>query len=238
MNQMVKDVCEVFLKDKLNGNVYFLGLTTSSEVTQSLNSEILRAGIGNGVVATLYSDKTIGFNVSTIFHSDDLISMQMGKKFNTGTVTVFEKESVTCTTEGELTIKGTPKTGGKVSVIDKHSEELAEATFASNKVTVAGATVGSVYTVIYPKELTTAKLLTIDDSVPTAYETQLHTIGYDPDTNVVLSDIYWIFDNAVPDGALSQSYSAGANTPMSINFSVKKNVGSESYGKYAVAKRA
>jgi len=68
-------------------------------------------------------------------------------------------------------------------------------------------------------------------------DVQLHTIAYDPDTNVVVADIYWIFYSTLPDGNFEQVLGAGSNNVQTITLTPKIKKGKTSYGIYAIVPR-
>lgn len=73
------------------------------------------------------------------------------------------------------------------------------------------------------------------DSFPKNYFVQLKTIVYDPDTNEVVADLYFIFDKALPDGALSEAFEA-SNKTSEINFMAQVD-GAGNYSKVIVVPR-
>ncbi len=73
------------------------------------------------------------------------------------------------------------------------------------------------------------------DSFPKNHEVQLKTIVYDPDTNRIVADMYFIFKRALPDGALSEAFEAG-NKTSDINFSAMADA-SGNYGKVVIVPR-
>lgn len=50
------------------------------------------------------------------------------------------------------------------------------------------------------------------DSFPVNHHVQLRTIVYDPDTNKVVADLYFLFKKALPSGALAEAFQAGNKT--------------------------
>lgn len=50
------------------------------------------------------------------------------------------------------------------------------------------------------------------DSFPVNHHVQLRTIVYDPDTNKVVADMYFIFKKSLPSGALAEAFQAGNKT--------------------------
>lgn len=245
---LVQDVCEVYLKELgvTTPKEYFYGLTTSSAVNQSVNQEMLRAGIGNGVVGVIQSEKEITFSVATLFHNDSLFEVQNGDAFASGDITVVDSIKGVGATTTTITLSEKVQTGtvGKISILKADGSKLAlagDATLSAvdNTVTATGATfvVGERYTVLIPRT-TTGNILTLQsDKFPKNYQVQLHTIAYDVDKNTVVADIYWIFSKALPNGALSGNYEAGSNAGNEVEFTAMLPVGSKVYGQYVVIPR-
>ena len=75
------------------------------------------------------------------------------------------------------------------------------------------------------------------DKFPKNYKVQLHGIAYDPETNKVVADIYYIFDKALPDGNIEETFEAGSNKTNEINFTAQVSEGTLSYGRYVVVPR-
>lgn len=238
-NILVQDVCEVLVKEKTlagDGKLYFFGLTTKNDVTQKVKQEALKGGIGNGQIGLLQSDKEISFKVTTLLHNDDIYAIQSGNDFTDSTsITLQKTEEVRCASATELVIVGTPK-GDVVNVMDADGKEIS-GTFAEGKVAITGGVIGALYTVVYPSDETGEVLLLDSEKFPKNYEVQLHTIAYDIDTNDVTADIYWIFNKALPNGAISAQYEAGKGNGDEVEFSAQLDKGSTLYGKYVVIPR-
>ena len=50
------------------------------------------------------------------------------------------------------------------------------------------------------------------DSFPKLHHVELRTIVYDPDTNKIVGDLYYIFKKGLPSGALAEAFQAGNKT--------------------------
>lgn len=235
-NILMYDVCEVYLKELNGSKEYFYGLTKKGEINQTIKQESIRGGIGNGVVGVIQSDKEVKFKVATVLQNDSLFAIQSGADFATTTITTMAKEESICATN-KLPITGTPK-GTAVMIVDSKGV-VTSGTFATGNVSGTGLIDGKRYTVLYSKESTTAQVLTIDSKkFPKNYYVELHTIAVDVDTNAVIADVYWIFNKALPNGALSGNYEAGTNASNEVEFTAQLLAGSTEYGKYVVVPRA
>lgn len=63
---------------------------------------------------------------------------------------------------------------------------------------------------------------------------QLHTIAYDPQDNIKVADIYYIFHKAAPDGNFSQTFGMGKNNIQEVKFTPLVPKGKTSYGTYVI----
>lgn len=73
------------------------------------------------------------------------------------------------------------------------------------------------------------------DSFPKNHHVQLRTIVYDPDTNEIVADMYFIFEKALPSGALSEVFSS-TNKTTEIAFSTMVDADGN-YGKCIIVPR-
>lgn len=71
-------------------------------------------------------------------------------------------------------------------------------------------------------------------SIPKSAKLQLRTIAYDPDTQEVVAEIFWIFDKVVPAGEFSQTFGMGQNNVQEITFNALVPKGKTSYGRYVI----
>jgi len=236
-NLVLRDTAEVYLKDLSDNSVYFLGLTSKADISQKIQQEILRGGIGNGIVGMLQYNKEIDFTVTTLLHADDIIAIESGAKQISGTYTVQANEKLQLS-GGKLTLTGTPS-GSNVIVIDSTGKQIT-ATYdtATKTVTVTGGTDGDYYTVIYPTSVTGSAIPLDTSMFPKNYYVELHSIAVDPDTNTVAADVYWIFNKAVPDGSMSVTHEAGKNNGDTIKFVAMTPINSTSIGQYIIVPRA
>jgi hypothetical protein len=234
-NVVVHDTLECFVNDTDNSKTYFFGLTDKGNVTQSVTQEVIRSGIGAKVAAVLNSEKNLEFTITSTFHNDDIIAIQSGTEFGEDTIRVQSTIAGTLTS-GAIALSATP-VADSVIVMDKFGKTYVSS-YAAGSVTVTGGTDGNIYTVIYSEDVT-GQILDLDSTAfPINYKVQLHGIGYDPDTNQVVCDIYWLFDKAMPDGAINFNGAKSTNATEDVRFTAQTPIGSNSYGKYVVVPRA
>lgn len=88
-NYLLRDVAEVYLKD-IDGNEYFLGLTTNTNVAKNATKTLIKAGIGAKVVATMSVEEGYEITVETGLFSNELIQIQLGGNFKPEEVDIME----------------------------------------------------------------------------------------------------------------------------------------------------
>lgn len=242
-NVVVSETAEVFALNNSTGKVFFCGLTTKAGITQKVKQDMIKGGIGNGLIAVIQSEKDIEFDVATAIHNDELYGIQSGAEFATGTYSVYKTEIVdmtVATDTGTCTVTGSPK-AGTITVVDCKGVK-STGTCTTHTVTVAKPSSGTLTagkaTVTYQEDITNASILDLrKDQFPQGHTVQLHSIAYDPKTNVVVQDMYWTFPNAISDGAINSSYEAGKNVGDTVKFKALAD-DSGSLGKYVVVPRA
>ena len=188
-NYLLRDVAEVYLKS-IDGDEYFLGLTTNTSVAKQATKTLIKAGIGARVVATMSVEEGYEISVETGLYSNELLQIQLGDTF---------------------TVK-------EFSVVDAGVDETGKTTAIEK--TVKGQVIELAY-----------------GQFPTNMEMQLRTVAYDRKTNVIVADVYWIFDKVQPDANFSQAFNMDVNNIQTVVFNAIAEDGSTAYGKYAVVPR-
>ena len=188
-NYLLRDVAEVYLKS-IDGDEYFLGLTTNTSVAKQATKTLIKAGIGARVVATMSVEEGYEISVETGLYSNELLQIQLGDTF---------------------TVK-------EFSVVDAGVDETGKTTAIEK--TVEGQVIELAY-----------------GQFPTNMEMQLRTVAYDRKTNVIVADVYWIFDKVQPDANFSQAFNMDVNNIQTVVFNAISEDGSTAYGKYAVVPR-
>lgn len=234
---LVSDVLEAIVVDRDANKTYFFGLTTSNEISQTVETEKLKAGIGNNTWAVMKNSKDMNVSVAYAAASDDLMMLQTGSKFASRTVQVAVKETVEYKTGG-ATIVGTPKSTS-VTVINAETGVSQVGTFATGKVTVATTPPanGTLVHVIYEKELASQDVL-VFDSTEFPKNVELHLHGIAKKDGIVVADFYYVFFNAGITGNFTKSFANGAPDPETIEFELATKAGTSEYGFYTVVPRA
>jgi hypothetical protein len=241
-NIVISETAEVLSVNNTTKKVFFCGLTTKASVTQKIKQDMVRGGFGSPVCAVLQSEKDIDFEVTTALHNDDVFAIQAGTDFTASAFSIHKTETVdmtVATTTGTLTVLGTPK-AGSINVVSIDGKIATGATAVTKTITAtfADAPTAGLATVSYVEDVADASVLDLKQDVfPVGQTTQLHSIAYDRKTNAVVADIYWVFGNCLPDGAISSTMESGKNTGDTVKFKALAD-DNGSMGKYAVIPRA
>lgn len=238
---LVFDVCECLMTDKVTKKKYFFGLASKSDVTQKISQEFLRGGIGMKTIGVIQSDKVIEFSVETVLHNDSVYSIQGGSDFETRKVTVNKVIDKEVLNENEIKLDDTdsmPKTGTTIIVQKEDNTEL-EGTYdeVKNVITATGLEVGEFARVIYETDEETEVLPLDSKKFPKNYEVELHTVAYDPETQVIVGDIYWKFNRCLPNGEINAGYEGAKSNGDSMKFTALVPKHRDEYGQYIYIKR-
>lgn len=71
-------------------------------------------------------------------------------------------------------------------------------------------------------------------AIPKNAKLQLRTIAYDPETQEVVAEIFWIFDKVSPAGEFTQTFGMGQNNVQEVTFNALVPKGKTSYGRYVI----
>lgn len=241
---LVMDVAKVTLTDLETGKITATATATTSGISASLNEELLRAGWGGGVVATINSEKNVELNFTDVFFSMDYLAMVQGTEVEEGaTGTVIEQfEGIVADNAGALEVQlpaGVTVTSATMVDLDGAQEAV---TVTGGKFPVpAGSTaiVGDRIIVFYKKEITGQKVVIDAQKFPKYVAVQYHTRAFNPETNVVTKDIYIQFDKVKPQGNqdMTLEVSSASNTEMTF-VAMNKDLYSTEMGRYFAVDRA
>ena len=235
--QIKKDTSEVFLKSVDDGKFFFIGLTTKAATTTKVTQTLERAGLGNGVVAVINTQKDVTIDVATGLHYDSIAELQNGTKFSTKAF-VIPMHLNGAIISNSFTLSGTDIPVGNVVVVEDINGIQATGTFNSGTrvVTTTGLADGVVEIYYTITQSNTQVLDITKDNFPLNYEMWTHTISYDAKSNRLLTNIYRHYYKVMPDGNESDTSEAGKNNPDTIKFTalIDDIQGTGKYGEYVV----
>ena len=232
---VMQDVAEAVVIDKQTGETAVYANLQLSSLEGTLSEEDLRAGIGNGKIFRIRTDKELSVNLRTATVDLNWLAMQQGVEVESGqTARVTKIETATVEANGAdfvVNIKGTP-INNEVRV-DNGIDDQDVATATTGQVLLPATMavkVGDKITVTYSEEVTGNRLQFDAGKFSKAYRLELRTIAYNLETAEVHSDIYFIFDNAVPTGDFSFGLESGTVVTPELTFSILSEKGSSVMG--------
>lgn len=240
-NLLIKDTMEVFAIDNSNSaNVFFLGINSKANFAQKMTNTILRGNIGNFPVALLQTAKDLTYDVTPVLWSDSSMGMLSGNTATSGTATVkyFDKNLVVGGTASTPTLAltaSTPTINGTTADIFDATNTHYNSTIASGVATITGSTLpalGSIVTAVYNISVTGNITDLNAANFPKSFKLYAHTVSYNPNTNVVASDIYLVLNAGIPDGSINALFEAGKESNLPIKFQLLVPTGSTSFGSY------
>lgn len=239
---LVMDVGNVTIRDIATGKITATATASATSIATTVNEDVLRAGWGGGVVATISSEKNVELTFSDVFFSMDYLSMTEGSDIEetaTGSVLVtFDAEVKTGLT---VDIPVTTPVISEVIYINKAGVQ-STLTVATNKVTLpTGGTshaVGDTVTLHYRKTITGQKVSIDSQKFPKYVEVLFHTRAFNPETNAVVKDIYIQFDKVKPSG--NSNFDLAVSTPVATEITMtamNKSASSTEMGRYFTVPR-
>jgi len=228
---VIQDVCNVVITDIATGKVAANTYMQMSALEGTISEEDLRAGIGNGKIFKIRSDKDINLNFRSAVFENDWFAMTQGVEVLSDTVKVTRSERLVINA-GSITLTGTP-VDATVKLTDADGS-VEEATAVGKEVEIpVGFTLtdGDDIVVTYQEEVT-GDTVSIDSAkFSRKYKVEMQTIAYDLNTAEVYSDIYFIFPETLPGGDFTFSFEAGTVITPEITFSVLNARGTTEMGK-------
>jgi hypothetical protein len=230
-NAITKNTLLVYLEDMADASkVYFFGISSKADWTQSISTNLIRGAWGNLVQGVLNSDKQQDITITPVFDMESILALQTGTDFENGAATVKKTECGLPITDGTVAIKGEP-VGTTVKVFDKYGKAYT-GTYATGTVTVTTPPEDGYVSVVYDVSVTGNVLDLRADKFPKNYKLWGYTISVDPDTNEQISDVYIYFEKVQPDGNFTKTWAENENSAMPVKFLIMSKVGSNTYGKY------
>lgn len=230
-NYVLHDVFEVLVIERDGAgqitDTKFIGYTSETGFSHSVEQETIKAGIGNKAVAQLFKGKDVSFKLTNAVGSDSLLEMQVGSKFETATRTLAVTERAKIVSDGSngakiVLAKAPAEIVGKPVVLDNNNVEITGGNYSasSKTITFTGEThVGKSVVVSYFVEKDEVEVLAIGaETFPTARELHARSIIYDNETNRIIANVHYVLPKAMPDGSIERTQSAGENSSDSINF--------------------
>jgi hypothetical protein len=228
---VIQDVCDVILRDKTTGKVMANTKLQMSALEGTISEEDLRAGIGNGKIFKIRSEKDINLNFRSAVFNSEWLAMTQGVDVKEKTVAITKIEELVVDNLGSVSITGTPNAGTVAILFNGKVEKDVDATSGLEAaLTTLGAAENDVVEVSYKVDVVGTGIEFDAQKFSRKTEIEMRTIAYDLDTAEVVSDIYFIFPDCLAGGDFSMSFEAGSVITPEISFSVLQPKGSTVMG--------
>lgn len=238
MKTLINDTCDVVFTRKSDGKLLITAEAQLASISQQVQEDKLKGGIGNKTISLLRSDKEITLKVRNALFDLEWLAMTQGVQVTSGTATVNKREDDLIVASGKVTITGTP-VGTDVTIInaDGDSESTTVAT-KSVTVPVDFANDGEKISVMYSTSVTGNKLSLDAKKFSEQFSVEYHTIEYNPATNAVVNDLYIQFDSVLPSGAFELSFENGNALTPELDFTALTSGASSELGRVIEVPRA
>lgn len=234
--EFIQDTTDVLLTRKSDGYKIFTGSTQSVGVTQSVEEELVKGGIGNAPQYTIKASKELEITVKdALFDFNWLAATQGVKVKDDKSITIEMTEIVALGKSGEVKIKDQTATAAVVIGADGANHK---ATFSKGTATVSGLAdvkEGTNVTVIFDKTVEKGKTIAIrSDRFAEKYKAQLYTVAYDKDTEKISKDVYGIFEYVTPSSEFDMSFEAGSAMSPEIKLRATADPKTKEIGKWVL----
>lgn len=243
MKTIVQDVAEVLVTNLDTGKIVMVGEAQITGISQAINEEKIKGGIGNKTIFLLRSDKEIDLAITSATFDSEFFAMTQGVSIDdAGTATITRAVTGKVVDNAgvlEVTIPNAPVGLTTAIFVDKDDtqEQVAVATGKATIPALSEAVAGDTVQLFY-KEVITGRSVELNSSkFASKFRVEYRTISYDVTDATVHADIYYIFEECIPSGAFDISLSNGSVYTPEINFSVTNPIGSDVMGQYIEAVR-
>ena len=242
MKLLISDTADAIIKRKSDGHVFVTSEAQLASISQSLGiNEKIFGGIGNKPLAIMKGQKEITSTLRNAFYDQEFLAMTQGVAITAGSATVYQTEAglvVTRVGDGlQVTINGTPI--NDIAYVTNKVGETIPAVVTTNVVDIPDghAEEGQLVSVRYQAAVTADIVSLESDKFAEAFTLEYHTIGYDPETNKVVKDIYIQLDHVVPSGDFEMSLENGTAIAPEVSFEAMAAPNSTAIGRIIEVER-
>ncbi|MCQ9301348.1 hypothetical protein ACFDHY_07015 [Staphylococcus hyicus] len=206
----IQDVADVLLTRKSDGFKIATGTAQSTSISQSVDEDQIKGGIGNRTLYTIKSNKELEIEVKdAVFNPQWLAAIQGVKVENDQTLKVEMVETVEIGAQGKITIQDSKFTGKGVFVDskgDNHEADIKSGVVTIDKVKDQAGKEGQI---VYEKERKGKSISIRADRFAEKYKAQLNTIIYEAETEAIVEDLFVVFHNVTPSAEFELGIEAG-----------------------------
>lgn len=212
---------EAFLKDLTTGELTFIGCTTDTSISKTIDTSDVRCGIDAGLAGIVYTNPDMTVTIATGALNDFLIQLQNDEDWETAQTLNVPKHTavvplVTATSDGTYTFTSAPTPVDDTMYFQDEQGKKYPVVFSTPTATVTGgAGLSGIFS--WQEEVSTAETFDFNiESLPKSVGLVLHHVVYDLSTNTPLADLYFDFDKVVGDGNLDLAMALSNPTTTSV----------------------
>lgn len=227
MPLFIMDVADVTFTRKSDNHVVFTSEAQTSTLSQTVDEETIKGGIGSRSIYTIKSNKELELSVRNATFDLEWLAMTQGVAVKDADTLVVQKKFSGTVASGGLTIEGVP--AGSVYILNE-DRESKETTVAEGGVVTIPPTFaedGEDVQVIVEEEVIGKSVKMRSDRFAEKYKVQYQTIVYDAKTEAVVADLYIVFNEVSPSSAFDMSLENGTAYTPELTFRATSNEGGE-----------
>ena len=236
MKTVIQDTAEILVTNLKTGKVIMVGEGTVAGIEQSISEEVLRGGIGNKAIFMLRSDKEITLNVTSATFDMEYLALTQGVTVDDAGTAEITKAAYPVVVDNlgtlEVTIPNAPVGLVEATIVDLDgtSQSVVVASGVAEIPVGYDAIAGDKVQVFYKATVTGRSIELNAAKFADKYKVEYRTIAYNVEDATIYSDIYFIFDEAIPSGNFSLSLESGSAFAPEMNFTVMTPLGTDKMG--------
>lgn len=206
----IQDTADLLLTRKSDGFKIASGTTQSTSISQSVEEEVIKGGIGNRSLYTIKSDKELEIQVKDAIFNPQWLAASQGVKVEDGQQLVVEKVETVEVEEGGKIVASDSSLEGEAVFIDSKGENH-KVTFTAGEATVDAVKeqVGKEGMLTYEVERTGKSIAIRADRFSEKYKAQLSTVIYEAETEQIIEELFAIFHNVTLSSEFELGLEAG-----------------------------
>lgn len=227
MALFIMDVCDVTFKRKSDGHVVFTSEAQTSSISQTVDEEQIKGGIGSRTIYTIKSNKELELSVVNATFDLEWLAMTQGVKVEKDqTATVKGKMEAVVAEDGTVDLPEDAILGNDIYVLNNIRESFkADVGEEATSITVPEdvAAPGEDVQVIYEKEVEGNRVELRADTFAEKYEVQYMTYIYESETEARQGTLYITFNEVTPSSAFEMSLANGTAYTPELTFTATAN---------------
>lgn len=225
MQTFIADTADITFRRKRDGHVVFTAEAQLAGLNGEEESEVIRGGIGNKSLYTVKHSKEVTLSVRNATFNLEFLAMSQGVEIEDGKAIVTKSDRLEVSS-GEIEL--TKESEGDVLI--RYTDGTSESVTATGKTVEVDGNDGDKVTAVYQTEVEGRKIVLDATQFAENYEVEYATIEYNTQTNEVVRDIYFVFNNATPAGSYEINLENGEAYTPELEFTAMTETNSDEIG--------